>query len=335
LDVRAIATGLDTPWALAFAPPPDGRIFFTERPGRLRVLVDGRLRDEPLATLPVRETSEGGLMGLAVDPGFPAEPYLYTMYTYSGPQGLRNRIVRLRLDGETVREDRVLLDGVPAASNHDGGRVKFGPDQRLYVTTGDAADTALPQNRDSPAGKVLRLNRDGSVPGDNPFPGSPVYSLGHRNPEGLAWQPGSGRLYATEHGPTGNDEVNLIEPGQNYGWPQAQGPEHPAPFKAPLTAYSPAIAPAGAAFYDADTIPQWKGSFFFGTLRGTHLHRIVLDTSDPRRIVTEERLYEGEHGRLRDVTQGPDGALYVTTSNRDGRGSPSAEDDRILRIGPG
>ena len=332
LEVRAIATGLTTPWALAFAP--DGRLFATERPGRIRVLAGGRLRDEPVITLPARQTSESGLMGLALDPGFPAEPYLYVMCTYDGPQGLRNRVVRLRLDGETAGEERVLLDDLPAANIHDGGRVKFGPDGRLYVTLGDAADTSLAQRRDSPAGKILRLNRDGSIPADNPFPGSAVYTLGHRNVQGLAWQPGTGRLYATEHGPTGNDEVNLIERGQNYGWPQAQGSQHPAPFRAPLAVYSPAIAPAGAMFYSADAIPQWRGSLFFATLRGTHLRRLVFDASEPGRIVADERLYQGTYGRLRDVAQGPDGALYVTTSNRDGRGNPRAEDDRILRIGP-
>ncbi|MGH2369729.1 MAG: PQQ-dependent sugar dehydrogenase, partial [Chloroflexota bacterium] len=220
------------------------------------------------------------------------------------------------------------------ASIHDGGRVELGPDGRLYATLGDAADASLAQNRDSPAGKILRLERDGSIPADNPFPGSPVYTLGHRNVQGLAWQPGSGRLYATEHGPVGNDEVNLIERGQNYGWPQAQGREHAAPFRAPLAVYTPSIAPAGATFYDADAIAQWRGSFFFATLRGTHLHRIVFDGNEPGRILAEEQLYAGTYGRLRDVAQGPDGALYLATSNRDGRGNPRPEDDRILRIGP-
>ena len=333
--MRAIATGLDTPWSLAFAP--DGRLFFTERGGRLRVLEGSgasSLRPAPLATLPVVEESESGLMGLALDPAFPAEPYLYAMYTAAGGQGTVNRIVRLRLEGDAVREDRVLLDNLPAGRIHDGGRVKFGPDGRLYATLGDAGNTGTAQNPASLAGKIFRLERDGAIPADNPFPGSPVYSLGHRNPQGLAWQPGTGRLYATEHGASGNDEVNLIEAGANYGWPEAQGAAHPAPYRAPLAVYTPAVAPAGATFYDADAIPQWRGSLFVATLRGVHLRRLVFDAADPRRVVADERLYAGEYGRLRDVVQGPDGALYVTTSNRDGRGSPAAEDDRILRIGP-
>jgi aldose sugar dehydrogenase len=152
--------------------------------------------------------------------------------------------------------------------------------------------------------------------------------------QGLAWQPGTGRLYATEHGPSGDDEVNLLERGQNYGWPQAQGQRHAPPFRAPLAVYSPSLAPAGAAFYDAGLIPQWRGSLLFATLRGAHLHRVQLDASAAGRIVAEERLYDGQFGRLRDVAQGPDGALYLATSNRDGRGSPRPDDDRILRIAP-
>jgi glucose/arabinose dehydrogenase len=333
VEARAIASGLDTPWALAFAP--DGRLFVTERGGQLRVIEHGQLRSEPLATLAdVRESAEGGLMGLAVDPNFPAEPYLYTMYTYEGSNGPRNRVVRLRLDENSAREDAVLIDDLPASRIHDGGRVEFGPDGLLYVSAGDAAEPSRAQDGGSPAGKILRIGRDGSIPADNPNAGSPVYSLGHRNSQGFAWQPGSGRLYATEHGPSGNDEVNLLEPGQNYGWPDAQGPDHPAPFRTPLAVYSPAVAPAGATFYDSEAIPQWRGSFFFASLRGEHLRRLVFDEADPRRIVADEQLYQREYGRLRDVAQGPDGALYVATSNRDGRGSPSADDDRVLRIAP-
>lgn len=332
LAVRAVATGLDTPWALAFVP--DGRLFITERPGRLRVVENGQIRPQPVLTLPVRETAEGGLLGLAADPGFAQQPYLYTMYTYDAAQGLRNRVVRLRVDGSTVVEDRILLDNLPAASIHDGGRVAIGPDGLLYITLGDATQGPLAQDRTSPAGKILRLNRDGSIPTDNPFPGSPVYALGLRNPEGLAWQPGSGRLYATDNGPTGNDEVNLIEAGQNYGWPEAQGPQHPAPFQAPLVTYTPAIAPSGATFYDGSLIPRWRGSLLFAALRGSQLRRLTFDPSDPRRVVTQEALYEGQFGRLRAVVQGPDDALYVSTSNQDGRGSPGAQDDQVLRIGP-
>ncbi len=331
LTVSPVVTNLDTPWALAFAP--DGRLFFTERPGRVRVVKDGNLLESPVITLPVQETAEGGVMGLAVDPGFPDQPYLYVMYSYQGGEGTLNRVARLRLDGDRASEDSVLLDGIPGANIHNGGRVKFGPDGLLYITTGDAASSETAQDPQSLSGKILRIARDGSTPQDNPFPNSPVYSLGHRNPQGLAWQPRTGRLYATEHGPTGNDEVNLIEAGGNYGWPQAEGEQHGG-FNAPLVVYSTAIAPTGAVFYNHEAIPQWTGDLFFTTLRGEHLHRIRLDPGDPSRVLEQERLYQGEYGRLRDVVLGPDGALYVATSNRDGRGSPGPDDDRILRIGP-
>lgn len=332
VTVSKIATGLDTPWALAFAP--DGRIFVTERPGRLRVIENGALRAQPVVTLPVNELGEGGLLGLALDPQFPGQPFMYTMYTYNGAQGPVQKVVRLRLQGNTADEDRVLLDNIPASTNHDGGRLVIGPDGLLYVTVGDVGSGTTSQNPASLAGKILRLTRDGAPAAGNLAPGSYVYTLGHRNPEGLAFQPAGGRLYSTEHGPTGNDEINLIEAGQNYGWPNAQGTNHPAPYISPLITYNPAVAPAGAAFYTSTLIPQWQGSLFFGTLRGQHLHRMAFAANDPRRIVAEERLLEDQYGRLRDVVQGPDGALYVTTSNRDGRATPRPDDDVVLRLAP-
>jgi aldose sugar dehydrogenase len=326
VQVEAIAAGLDTPWGLAFAP--DGRLFFTERPGRVRVIEGGVLRDEPLITLPVEEIGEGGLMGLEVDPGFPERPYLYTKYTYRSGGEILNRVVRLRVEGSSAVQDAVLLDGIPGASTHNGGRVKVGPDGKLYVTTGDAQRPQLSQDGESLAGKVLRMELDGSVPDDNPIPGSLVHSLGHRNSQGLAWHPGTGELYATEHGPVGDDEVNLIEAGENYGWPEVRGQEH-GEYRGPIAVYTPAVAPGGAAFYEGD-VEEWRGSLFFATLRGAHLHR--LEVGDDGRVVGRERLFEGEYGRLRDVVMGPDGALYVATSNRDGRGRPDQRDDRILRI---
>ena len=330
--VETIAAGLVAPWAIAF--PPDGRVFVTERPGRLRVLTPDRvLEDKPLAEIAgVAAEGEGGLLGLALDPAFAQNRQLYVYHTYQGDDGLRNRVVRYTERDGSLAGRTVILDGIPGAGIHDGGRIAFGPDGKLYVTTGDATQANLAQDRASLAGKILRLNPDGSIPGDNPFPGSPVYSYGHRNPQGLAWHPTTGQLYATEHGPSGNDELNLIEAGQNYGWPLVQGTDH-GQFRAPLAVYSPAIAPSGATWYTGDVIPPWRGSLLFATLRGTHLHRVTVDPNDPERITAEERLFDGEYGRLRDVQQGPDGRLYVLTSNRDGRGSPTGDDDRVLRIG--
>jgi glucose/arabinose dehydrogenase len=329
VTVETVATGLAVPWALAFAP--DGRLFFTERGGQVRVIEESGLAPEPVAVLPVASVGESGLMGLALDPSFDQNGFLYVMYTHAGLGGLRNRVSRLRVTGNRAGGEQVILGDIPGAAIHDGGRLRFGPDGKLYVTTGDASDPEQAQSRESLAGKILRLNGDGSIPYDNPFPGSLVYSLGHRNPQGLDWRPGSGQLFATEHGPTGNDEVNRIEAGANYGWPSIQGREQASGMTSPLATFSPAVAPSGASFYNSDLISEWKGSFFFATLRGRHLHRMVF-TGDGSGVALSERLFEGRFGRLRDVVAGPDGVLYVATNNRDGRGDPGVEDDRILRI---
>ncbi len=337
--VEVVATGLEVPWALAFAP--DGRIFVTERPGRIRVIENGRLRPEPVAVLPVAATGEGGLMGLALDPNFAQNGYLYVMYTYRAGGALRNRISRLTLQGNTAGDEVILIDNIPGAGIHDGGRLAFGPDGKLYATTGDAAQRNLAQQLDSLAGKILRLNPDGSIPIDNPFPGSYVYSYGHRNPQGLAWHPTTGQLYSTEHGPTGEmglccrDELNLIRPGGNYGWPLVTGaPGDPRFIDPILHSGEDTWAPAGMAFVVGDLLAPWRGHLFFGALRGQHLHHVVLGP-DGTTVVFHEALFRGEFGRIRDVVMGPDGALYFTTSNRDGRGRPQPGDDRILRILPG
>jgi glucose/arabinose dehydrogenase len=329
-QVAPYARGLEVPWAIAFAP--DGRAFVTERPGRIRLLRDGRLDPNPVATLSVAHVGEGGLMGLALHPEFPRQPFVYVYYTYE-QNGLRNRVERLReQDGRLVR-DRVILDDIPGARIHDGGRILFGPDGMLYVGTGDAAERALAQDRQSLAGKILRLTPDGGVPPDNPFPGSPVYSLGHRNVQGLAWHPRTRRLYASEHGPSGelgraHDEVNLIRPGANYGWPEVLcGTPRPGFVDALACSGDETWAPAGATFV---TQGAWRGRLLVANLRGSHLRVFILN-EDGTGVERQERMLEG-FGRLRDVVAGPDGALYVLTSNRDGRGRPAADDDRILRV---
>lgn len=330
--IEVVVTGLDTPWALAFSP--DGRMFISERPGRIRIFRNG-LDPEPWMILEVSETGEGGLLGLALDPDFASNGFVYAAYTYRpAGGGLQNRLVRLREDSATGKGslDKVLLDGVPGSANHDGGRVKFGPDGKLYWTIGDAQAPDRAQDIPALSGKILRLNPDGTIPADNPFPGSPVYSYGHRNPEGLAWEPGTGRLYATEHGASARDEINLIEAGRNYGWPVITGDETRPDMVAPVIhSGQDTWAPAGASFVERGI---WTGSLVFAGLRGQSLYRLSFDKADPRRVTLFERYFSGEYGRLRDVVSGPDGALYITTSNRDGRGSPVAEDDRVLRLLP-
>jgi glucose/arabinose dehydrogenase len=334
-DVQVVAEGLDTPWAIAFAP--DRRIFVTERPGRIRVIKDGQLQKEPWLQIEVYEAGEAGLMGLALDPEFERNQFVYVAYTYRNSAGqTRNRLARLREASGKGMIDKVLSDEARGARNHNGARVKCGPDGKLYWTMGDAQDAGLAQKLSSLNGKILRINRDGTIPPDNPFKDSPVYSFGHRNPQGLAWQPGTGRLYATEHGPSGfqgccRDELNFIEPGKNYGWPVITGDETREKMAAPVlhAGRNETWAPAGAAFV---TRGPWAGSLVFTGLRGQALYRVVLDKNDPRKAGAFERHWVREFGRLRDVVEGPDGALYVLTSNRDGRGKPASEDDRVLRI---
>ncbi|MHB1294832.1 MAG: PQQ-dependent sugar dehydrogenase [Anaerolineae bacterium] len=334
-----VATDLQVPWALAFAP--DGRLFFTERPGRVRVIVDGVLRERPVAELPVAAEGEGGLLGLALDPAFSENGYLFVMYTYAQDGELRNRVSRLTVEDEAATSELILLEGIPGGRNHDGGAVAFGPDGKLYIGTGDAGQRDLAQELTSLAGKILRLNSDGSVPDDNPFSGSPVYSYGHRNPQGLAWHPETGRLYATEHGPSGEmglccrDELNVIQAGGNYGWPLVSDIANNPSFIDPIltSGLDGTWAPSGLAYYGGELLAEWRGNLFFGSLRGEHLHRVVLG-EDGTSVVADEEWFTSEYGRIRAVTVGPDGALYMTTSNRDGRALAASNDDRILRIVP-
>ena len=334
IRVEAVLTGLEVPWGLDFAP--NGDLFLTERPGRIRVrTLRGELKrfdvDETV------QTSEGGLLGLALHPEFRVSPFVYVYQTYRAADGsLLNRILRFHYDEGTgeLTDRTVVFDGIPAASIHDGGQMLFGPDGKLYVSTGDANRAEDAQNPDVLNGKILRLNPDGSIPEDNPFgPDNAVYSYGHRNPEGLAFHPETGQLYSVEHGSDRFDEVNRILAGENYGWPLVRGTHH-GRYVQPLAVYDPIIAPAGASFYRGPIV-QWEGNFFFGTLgfddrAGRHLHRIRFD-EDGKTVAEEEVLFRNEYGRIRTVKAGPDGCLYFGTSNRDGRGSPTANDDRILR----
>ena len=336
LRVETIVTGLEVPWSIAFSSPR--RMLVTERPGRVRVVEDGVLRSAPLATIAdVESTGETGLMGLALAPDYASSRLLYLSYAYRGASP-RVRVEQYRDEGTRIVRTRTILDGLPAAQFHAGCRLRFGPDGKLYVTTGDATDRALAQKMDSLAGKTLRLNPDGSIPPDNPFPGSPIFSLGHRNSQGLDWQPGSGLQFQTEHGPSGfdgpggGDEVNIVEAGKNYGWPIIHHRQTRPGLVSPLLEFTPAIAPSGASFARGRALASFAGDFFFAALRGERLVRVRFAPQDPRRVAFVEDLFSGEYGRLREVMSGPDGALYVSTSNRDGRGRVRDRDDRILRI---
>ena len=335
VKVETVAENLNIPWSIDWLS--DNTIIFSERNGNLRIIQDGKLIQEPLLSLSVGGV-EGGLLGIAVDPNFEENNYIYLYFTYNEFLSTTNKLVRYQLVDEIVTEDKILLDGIPGGPFHDGGRIKFGHDGKLYVTTGEAGDPKLSQDLNSLGGKILRINSDGTIPKDNPWINSPIYSIGHRNPQGIDWDK-SGNLIATEHGPSGwrgvaHDEVNLIIPGMNYGWPDIIGGEIAEGLQSPiLHSGDDTWAPSGAEFYYGDKIPGWFGKFFVATLRGTHLHMIDFDMQN-NVILSHEKLFENEFGRLRDVKTGPDGYLYILTSNKDGRGFPNPNDDKILRIIP-
>jgi len=304
-------------WSMDFLP--DGRLLFTERNGGVHVVeLNGVV--ERVATIDVQATSESGLHGIAVDPNFEENNFVYLYYTYeSENEDTLNRVSRFVWQDDSLQNETIILDNIPGASTHDGGRLKFGPDGYLYITTGDAQTPSLSQDRDSLAGKILRVTREGDIPEDNPFD-TLVYSYGHRNPQGITWD-GAGRLWATEHGPSARDELNLIEAGTNYGWPEITGDEERADLRSPVIHSGQATwAPAG--------IQAVGESLFFAGLRGNALFEYNPNTE----VLTEH--LKGRLGRIRDVVLGPDGFLYVATSNRDGRGLPTTEDDRIIKVNP-
>jgi glucose/arabinose dehydrogenase len=338
--VETVVSGLQVPWAIVWTP--DRRMLFTERPGRVRVVANGQLQSEPFYTVPdVEPTGESGLMDISLHPQFASNHYAYLTYAYNAGRQLV-KVVRYVEDGKTLKQDKIIIDQIPAAQFHAGCRARFGPDGKLYITTGDATQRELAQRLDSLAGKTLRLNDDGSVPSDNPFMGQQaarpeIWSYGHRNAQGMDWQPGTNLMFQTEHGPSGfdgpggGDEVNIVERGKNYGWPIIHHKETRAGLESPLLEYTPACAPASGMFYRSSAFPSFRGNFFFGCLRGERIIRVIFDG---RKVVSQENLLEGKYGRIREMAEGPDGAIYFSTSNRDGRGKPANDDDRIIRLSP-
>lgn len=331
-QAQVIATNLDTPWGIAFLP--NGELLVTERQGNVK-RVDQNGNVATVATLSqVREIGEGGLLGITLHPDFSKNNYVYLYYTYSGSgNDTLNRVVRMKFENNKLSNEQIIVDKIPGASNHNGGRIKFGPDKLLYITTGDAQEPSLAQNTSSLAGKILRVTDEGKPAPGNPF-GNPVYSYGYRNVQGLAWDK-KGQLWATEHGrsglASGFDELNLIVAGKNYGWPEIQGDEEKAGMIKPRahSGESTTWAPSGAAIVN--------DAIFFAGLRGQSLYQIKLYSD---RIYKMEQQLEvqthlqNEFGRLRDVVVGPDNMLYITTSNRDGRGSPASDDDKIIKVNP-
>jgi glucose/arabinose dehydrogenase len=339
IQVDVVASGLEVPWSIAFLP--EGDLLVTERPGRVRIVtMAGELRD-PVASPQITSTSaEGGLLGLALHPDFASNGVFYVYVTSStGGQNV-NHVERWTLAADRTKAtfDKIIFDGISGAEFHDGGRLRFGPDGMLYVGTGDGRSPDRSQDPDSPSGKILRLTPDGEVPGDNPLAGNPAFILGIRNTQGFDWLDPE-TMIITDHGPSGeymdrqgHDEVNVAKAGDNLGWPTWWSCEKADGFVTPSITWQEALPPGGAALYHGSAIPEWKGALVIGALRSEHLQVVHLDTEDRRRVVAHEVYLAGAHGRLRDVIMGPDGHLYVTTSNCDGRGACGPEKDQILRI---
>jgi quinoprotein glucose dehydrogenase len=330
---------LEIPWSLIFLP--EGRALVSERPGRIRLIKTGKLQNAPYATIDVHLSGEGGLMGLACHPEFPKKPFIYAMHTFRKDDNIYNRVIRLKDAGDKGIFDRVIIDKIPGGRFHNGGRIAFGPDGMLYITTGETFNADLAQNLDSLGGKILRVTPEGDSPRDNPFQNSPIYSYGHRNPQGIAWDPETGDLIESEHGPSGeylltaNDEINIIRKGGNYGWPETVGAPGEKPYIDPLIVWKKTTPPSGITFYKGDKLPDLKGDLFIATLGSESLIRVRLNHADNKYAVARiERWFEGKYGRLRDVVEGPDGFLYFLTNNRDGRGRPGTGDDHIYRIAP-
>lgn len=283
----------------------------------------------------VKEIGEGGLLGLALHPDFPKLPYVYLYYTYQENDRIWNRVSMFKLVNDSLIEEKTLVDKILGASIHDGGRIKFGPDNKLYITTGDAAQPDLAQNLNSLAGKILRINLNGSIPQDNPF-ASIIYSYGHRNPQGINWY--DNIMYESEHGPGGekgfaHDEINVIIAGGNYGWPLIVGLVNENKYINPiLESGSDTWAPSGIVFYKGDIYPELKEKLLVACLRGKQVLVVEFDKSDPKKVVNYYTILSKILGRIRDIAVNKEGYIYLATSNMDGRGTPRQDDDKIVRL---
>ncbi len=321
-SVEVLASNLDKPRSLALA---DNRIFITEKSGRILVLENNTLLQKPLATFRVPDVFDGGLLGIQTHPDFANNHYLYIYHTYVQDGSLYNKITRITENKSQLVHAKTILDKIPGSPFSNGGVIKFGPDGHLYAATGSVSDSLhLAQDPDSLAGKILRLNDDGSIPDTNPIHDSAVYAMGFRNPQGMAWD-AVGNFYMTDMGPTKSDEINLVLPGQNYGWPEQECAGKP--YEDSILCYDPAIEPGGILVYDGDLL-DIQGKLVMTALRASNLY--TVDLQNPG-LQTQDIILSGI-GRIRDVAQAPDGSLYILTSNTDGKGFPTDDDDRLLRI---
>ena len=327
--LSTVTSNLEVPWALVFLP--DRSILFTERVGKVKFIDNkGNLNSSPVAVIDdVLIAGEGGLLGITIHPNFSKNHFLYLYYTYANNKGITlNRVARFKFEDNTLSEKTTIVDAIPGALFHNGGRIKFGPDGFLFITTGDSQNPSLAQNKDSLAGKILRVTDSGKPAPGNPY-GTEIYSYGHRNPQGLTWDEND-ILWETEHGASALDELNIIEKGKNYGWPVIRGNQTQNGMETPLAnSGSDTWAPSAAAYLPPRQAGL-NGSIFFAGLRGQALYEAVIYG---HKVTLKEHL-KGELGRIREVIIGPDNLLYITTSNRDGRGIPDNSDDKIIRVNP-
>ncbi len=318
-----IATNLDKPWAITFG---DDKIFVSEKSGKIHIVTSSGILDSPLISLRTPEIFGGGLLGITTHPEFSENHFLYAYYTYEENENLWNKIIRITEENNKATEVITIMDKIPGSAFSNGGVIKFGPDGKLYVGTGSVSDYSdEPQNLNSLSGKILRLNEDGTIPIDNPFEESYVFTYGHRNPTGLAWN-SEGQMYSTESGPTKNDEINLITPGSNYGWPEVQCFSKIVNYVNPLECFDPGLEPGGIIFYSGDKF-DIDNQMILATQKATNLFKVKINENG----VNLDRILSGI-GRIRDVGQGPDGYVYIITTNTDGKAFPAPDDDKLLRI---
>lgn len=330
IKVETVANGLEVPWSFAFLP--GGDVLVSERPGHVRLLHGGKLVEKPVLTVKTGESSEGGLLGIAVNPKDPSQLFVYT--TVPGPSNELSRW-KLSADHKSATREKTLLEKIPASAYHDGGRIRFGPDGLLYVGTGDATKPARAQDPSSINGKILRLTPDGAVPSDNPVPGNALWALGVRNPEGFDWLDDRTMVIA-DHGPSGemhrytHDRVVLAHKGDNLGWPTIYGCEEKEGLVTPLLSFEPkALPPGGAVVYRGSAIPAFKGNVLVASLGAEQLHRVVIENGA---VTLHEVYFRQKLGRLREIAMTPNGELWMTTSNCDGRGECGPQKDLILRV---
>ena len=322
--VEIIAEGLQAPRSIDISM--DGRIFVSEKRGSIRVVDNGTLLTEPVGDIKAENIGDAGLLGLTLHPNFTQNHLFYVYYTYSNSTGLFNKVLLLTESNNRIIDSKTILDGIPGDEYRDGGRIKFGPDGKLYVSTGDASIPELSQDLDSLAGKILRTNEDGTIPQDNPFSNSPVYAYGFRNVQGLAWAPNSGALYSSDQGGAGNDEINLISPGKNYGWPheECNSSDDDNRYTPPVLCFNPSLEPSGIAFAFSNKL-GYQNHLIVATLKGSHLRDIDFDSGSQNTILVG-------YGRIIDLVESEDGSIFVLTSNTDGRALPQQGDDKILRL---